>query len=259
MSGPEIVRSPLLSAIDGIRHGFFTRRGGVSQGVYESLNVGLGSSDDPERVQENRRRAADVFGAPQTHLVTAYQVHSARAVTTDAPWTHGPPEADALITAKPGLMLGALAADCAPVLIADGDARIVAAVHAGWKGALGGVIAQAVEAMMERGAARDRLTAAVGPCIAQVSYEVGLEFEARFLAQSLDFGRFFAIGAAPEKRQFDLPGFVLDRLAVAGVSQAEWVGADTCAEADAYFSNRRAVKLGEGDYGRLLSAIMIAP
>jgi len=254
-----MLKSTLLSDLDGIDHAFFTRRGGASQGLYESLNVGLGSRDDPTHVRENRRRAAAALGAEASRLVTAYQVHSARAVTAEAPFAGDPPEADALVTATPGLMLGALAADCAPILIADGEARIVAAVHAGWKGALGGVAASAVEAMVALGARRERLLAAVGPCIGPASYEVGLEFVARFTAASGDFQRFFTPGAGPEKRQFDLPAFVLDRLAAAGIRQAEWIGADTCAEATDFFSHRRMTLRGEADYGRGLSAIMIRP
>jgi len=259
MSAPEILRSGLLAALPGIDHAFFTRRGGVSEGIYESLNVGLGSRDDIARVRENRRRAAAVLGAEPSRLVTAYQVHSARAVTVEAPFASEPPEADALVTGAPGLMLGALAADCAPILIADGEAGVVAAVHAGWKGALGGVVAAAVEAMVARGAARGRLVAAVGPCIAKASYEVGPEFAARFMAASPGFQRFFTAGARPEKRQFDLPGFVLDQLAAAGVTQAEWIGADTRAQAADFFSHRRMTQRGESDYGRGLSAIIIRP
>jgi YfiH family protein len=254
-----MLRSNLLSGLSGIDHAFFTRRGGVSEGLYDSLNVGLGSRDDPRRVCENRRRAAAALGAEAGRLVTAYQVHSARAITVGAPFDEEPPEADALVTATPGLMLGALAADCAPILIADGKARIVAAVHAGWRGALGGVVAEAVEAMVALGAARGRLAAALGPCIGQASYEVGLEFEARFVSASGDFRRFFASGARPAKRQFDLPGFALDRLAAAGVTRAEWIGADTCAQPEDFFSHRRMTQRGEADYGRGLSAIIIRP
>jgi len=259
MSAPEMLRSSLLASLAGIDHAFFTRRGGVSEGVYESLNVGLGSRDDPQRVRENRRRAAAALGAEAERLVTAYQVHSARAFTVEAPFDGAAPEADALITGTPGLMLGVLAADCAPILIADGEAGIVAAVHAGWKGALGGAAESAVETMVALGAARERLAAAVGPCIGQASYEVGLEFMARFVAASADFQRFFAAGARPEKRLFDLPGFVLGRLAAAGVARAEWIGADTCAESEDFFSHRRMALNGEADYGRGLSAIIIKP
>jgi YfiH family protein len=254
-----MLKSNLLAGLAGIDHAFFTRRGGVSEGLYESLNVGLGSRDDPTVVRENRRRAAAALGAEASRLITAYQIHSARAVMVDAPFAGEPPEADALVTATAGLVLGALAADCAPILIADGEARIVAAVHAGWKGALGGVVASAVEAMIGLGAARGRLLAAVGPCIGQASYEVGLEFEARFTEVSPDFQWFFAAGTRPEKRQFDLPGFVLGRLAAAGVARSEWIGADTCARAEDFFSHRRMTLRGEADYGRGLSAIIIKP
>jgi YfiH family protein len=259
MRGPEALRAPRLASLTGVRHGFFTRAGGVSDGVYASLNVGLGSRDSPERVRENRRRAAAFFGLREDRLITAYQVHSARAVVADGPWSGAAPQADALVSATPGLLLGALSADCAPILLADAEARIVAAVHAGWKGALDGIIGAAVEALLARGAARERLVAAVGPCIAQKSYEVGLEFETRFVADRADFARFFVSGETLDKRRFDLPGFVLARLAEAGVADAEWVGADTCAETESFFSNRRAVKRGEADYGRLLSAIMLEP
>lgn len=253
------LRSALLETVAGIDHGFFTRRGGVSHGLYESLNMGLGSRDDPKSVRENRRRAAACFGLDETRLITAYQVHSATAVVSDGPWRESPPEADALVTSASGLIVGALSADCAPILIADGSARVVAAVHAGWRGALAGVISAAVEALVSRGAVRERLVATVGPCIAQASYEVGLEFEARFLAVSAGFAAFFTAGDAPEKRCFDLPAFALARLTEAGVTQADWIGADTCAGEADFFSNRRAVKRGEPDYGRLISAIMIRP
>jgi polyphenol oxidase len=253
----EILTSSVLGAVAGVRHGFFTRRGGVSQGIYAGLNVGAGSRDDPAAVARNRRLAAEAFGDPAPPLVTVYQVHSARAVTADGPWPGETPQADAVVTTRPGLMLGALAADCAPVLIADGHARVAAAVHAGWRGALGGVVEAAVEAMAGAGARRGRLAAAVGPCIGPASYEVGLEFLEAFVAADPGNARFFRGGAAPDKRLFDLPGFVLSRLAAAGVARAEWIGHDTCAEADDFFSNRRALHCGEPDYGRLLSAIML--
>lgn len=249
--------SPLLEGVAGVRHGFFSRRGGVSRGVYEGLNVGVGSRDDPAAVAENRRLATEAFGDPAPPLVTLYQVHSPHAVTTDGPWPGAAPQADAIVTTRPGLMLGALAADCAPILIADGAGRVAAAVHAGWRGALAGVAESAVEAMVEAGARRERLVAAVGPCIGPASYEIGLEFLETFVAASPDYARFFRAGASPEKRMFDLPAFVLSRLASAGVRNAEWLGRDTCAEADDFFSNRRALHRGETDYGRLLSAIML--
>jgi YfiH family protein len=255
VSGPPVLNAELLDALPGIRHGFFTRRGGVSRGIYESLNVGLGSADDPAAVAENRRLAAAALGA--SSLVTAYQAHSADAVMAGGAWNGAPPRADAIVIARPGVLLGVLTADCAPVLIADPVARIVGAVHAGWRGALSGVVASAVELMVEAGAARDRLTAAVGPCIGPASYEVGLEFEARFVSTDAASASHFVPGASPDKRLFDLPAFVLGRLAAAGVGACAWVGRDTCAEAAEFFSNRRAVLRGEPDYGRLLSVIAL--
>jgi len=256
MAEVPILRSALLTGLPGVRHGFFTREGGVSEGVYASLNVGLGSGDDPQAVIENRARAAAAFGVEAAQLVTCYQIHSAVAVTADQPFAERP-KADAVASATPGLMCGALAADCAPVLIVDPEARIVAAAHAGWRGALGGVVEAAVRAMAGLGAEPSRMLAAVGPCIGPQSYEVGLEFQAAFTAESPDNGRFFRPGANEDKRLFDLPGFVLGRLEAAGVGQAEWIGADTYAQPEVFFSNRRAVHRGETDYGRLLSAIML--
>jgi YfiH family protein len=249
-----VITSPLLD-VAGVRHAFFTREGGVSTGVYAGLNVGLGSNDDPEAVLENRRLAAAYFGAGE--IVTAYQVHSALALVADGPWPAGPPQADAVVSATPGVVCGALAADCAPVLICDPQARVVAAAHAGWKGALTGVVEAAVERMVSLGADRNRLRAAVGPCIGPGSYEVGVEFLERFTHFNPNYARFFMPGASVDKRMFDLPGFVLARLKAAGVETCEWVGRDTCAEPDLFFSNRRAFKLGDPDYGRLLSAIML--
>jgi hypothetical protein len=248
------ITSPLLH-IPGVRHAFFTREGGVSQGLYDSLNVGVGSKDDPGAVQENRRRCAAHFGAGT--LVTAYQVHSASALVADGPWPAGPPQADAVVSATSGVVCGALSADCAPVLMADPDARVVAAAHAGWKGALTGVVEAAVARMESLGARRNRIRAAIGPCIGPRSYEVGVEFLERFTHFDRSYGRFFTAAAAPDKRMFDLPGFVLARLDAAGVAEAEWIGRDTCSESDRFFSNRRAFRLGEPDYGRQLSAIVL--
>jgi YfiH family protein len=259
MSEIVALTSPLLAAQPGVRHAFFTRQGGVSEGVYTSFNQGLGSKDQPGHVLQNRRRAARHLGVEARALLTAYQIHSAHALTVGRPWALGqPPEGDAIATATPGLACGALAADCAPILIADADAGVVAAVHAGWKGALGGVIASAVEAMGALGAAPARMTAAIGPCIGPQSYEVGLEFLERFVAGAPGAERFFQPGAADDKRLFDLPAFVLERLDQAGVGQSEWIGLDTYPDADRFYSNRRALHRGEADYGRLLSAIMLA-
>jgi YfiH family protein len=256
VSDLPVLTSKLLD-VAGVRHAFFTRQGGVSKGVYASLNVGIGSDDDQDAVRENRRRCATRLGAGT--LVTAYQVHSALALAADGPWPEDPPQADGVVTATPGVVCGALAADCAPVLFVDPEARVVAACHAGWKGALTGIVAATVARMESLGAHRGRLRAAVGPCIGPASYEVGLEFLDRFVAADPAHARFFAAGAAPDKRMFDLPAFVLGRLAAAGVETREWVGRDTCAEAAQFFSNRRAFKQGEPDYGRLLSAIVIIP
>ena len=257
MSAPPILTSALLAQAPGVRHGFFTRQGGVSEGLYASLNLGRGSRDAPERVEANRGLAAGVFGRPAQDLVLAYQVHSDRAVFTRSPWPGDPPQADAVITDRPGLICGALAADCAPVLLADPAAGLVGAVHAGWRGALSGVVEAAVREMVDRGASPDRMFAAVGPCIGPASYEVGLEFMDRFMAEEAANAVHFRPGAAADKRLFDLPGFVLGRLARAGVARAEWIGRDTLAEPDHFYSNRRAVLAGEGDYGRLLSVILL--
>jgi len=250
-----VLTSTLLD-LPGVRHAFFTRQGGVSTGIYAGLNVGVGSKDDPEAVQENRRRAAAHLGG---ELVTAYQVHSATAFAVEGPWAEGPPQGDGVVTATPGVVCGTLAADCAPILFADAQARVVAAAHAGWKGALTGVAEDAIAKMEALGARRDRIVAAVGPCIGPASYEVGLEYVARFTEVDPTYERFFTPGAAADKRQFDLPAFVLMRLRTAGITACEWIGRDTCAEPDWFFSNRRAFKQGEPDYGRLLSAIVLEP
>jgi hypothetical protein len=251
-----ILQSPLLADLPGVRHAFFTRRGGTSTGLYDSLNLGRGSRDDPAAVEANRILAAERFGVAPDRLLTAYQTHSNIAHVVEAPWATAP-EGDAIVTRARGLVLGALSADCAPILLADPEAGVIASAHAGWKGAIGGVVASVVEAMCGQGARRDRITAAIGPCIGQTSYEVGPDFLERFEADAPGSGRFFAPGASPGKRQFDLPGFVLDRLRAAGVERCGWIGRDSCAEEADFFSNRRAVKRGEGDYGRLMSAIML--
>ena len=257
MTAPPVLTSPRLAAVPGVRHAFFTRQGGVSRGVYAGLNVGRGSRDAPADVLENRRRAAALFGRPLEALNTCYQVHSAVVVVADAPFGAGSPQGDGVATRTPDLICGALAADCAPVLIADGEAGMVAAVHAGWRGALGGVIAAAVEAMTALGASPARMVAAVGPCIGPASYEVGEEFRSAFVAVSSDYARFFQGGEARGKYRFDLPAFALSRLEQAGIAACEWIGHDTYAAPALFFSNRRALHQGEDDYGRLLSAIML--
>ena len=256
MTAPLIVLTSPLLDLPGIRHGFFTRVGGVSRGIYEGLNVGLGSADDPIHVMENRARAAAHFGLSLEALATGYQIHSTVALTICAPMAEPRAKADALVTNTAGLLCGALAADCAPILIADADAGVVAAVHAGWRGALDGVIGEAVLGMSALGAKPARMTAAVGPCIGPKSYEVGLEFRERFVADDPDYGRFFEDAAAADKMMFDLPAFALSRLHASGVEACEWIGADTCNDEAHFFSNRRAFKRGEPDFGRLLSAIV---
>lgn len=257
MTDLPVITSPLLD-LAGVRHAFFTRKGGVSSGIYDSLNVGRGSADAAEDVVENRRRAAAHFGVGPEALDTCYQIHSATALIADGPWGDSRPEADGVVTDRRGLVCGALAADCAPILLADPKAGVVGAAHAGWKGALTGVAEATIVQMQALGAQPSRIVAVVGPCIGPASYEVGLEFLERFTADEAANAAFFTAGQATDKRMFDLPAFVLHRLRAAGVETCEWVGRDTCAEDELFFSNRRAFKQGEPDFGRLLSAIALA-
>ncbi|HYE01135.1 MAG TPA: peptidoglycan editing factor PgeF [Alphaproteobacteria bacterium] len=253
---PEFLAADPLAA-PGLRHAFFTRRGGVSEGLYAALNCGLGSNDDRGRVTENRRRAAAALGVGGERLVTAYQIHSPDVVEVTTPWAPGEaPKADALVTRTPGIALGVLSADCAPLLFADAEARVVGAAHAGWKGAFGGVAERTIEAMERLGARRDRIAAAIGPCIARASYEVGPEFAARFTDSDPATARFFEPRPGSDRLHFDLPAYLLSRLAAAGIA-AIALGRDTCAEADTFFSYRRSVLNGEPDYARGLSAIVI--
>jgi YfiH family protein len=257
MTTPTFLTSPRLARLDGVRHAFFTRQGGVSTGIYSSLNLGRGSKDDPASVMENRRRAAAVFDQEPGGLLSCYQIHSTVVRVAEAPWGEERPEGDAIVTHTPGLALGALAADCAPVLFADVEARVVGAAHAGWKGALDGVVGSTVAAMSALGAEPSRIVAVVGPCIGPKSYEVGMEFMDRFAAHDPGSERFFKPGAGEDKRLFDLPGFVLWRLEQAGVRHADWIGHDTFEEEDLFFSNRRAFHRSEADYGRLMSVISL--
>ncbi|MBX3563285.1 MAG: peptidoglycan editing factor PgeF [Sphingomonas sp.] len=238
--------------MEGVAHGFLGRRGGVSTGVHAGLNVGLGSHDDARLVEENRRRAADAIlpGAP---LATVFQVHSADAVIATAPFSERP-HADALVTSTPGLLLGILTADCAPVLFADREAGVVAAAHAGWKGALGGVTDATIARMEELGAKRERIAAAIGPCIARASYEVDEGFFRRFAEADPANERFFADGK-PRHYQFDLEAYVAHRLAAAGLRTVETMGEDTYAQPGRFYSFRRATHRQESDYGRQISII----
>ena len=242
------------AALDGVAHGFLGRRGGVSSGLYAGLNVGTGSDDEAAPIAENRRLATDAV-LPGADLVTVYQVHSADAVTVQAPIAHDlRRRADAIVTDRPGLALGILTADCAPVLLADRAADVIAAAHAGWKGALGGITDAAVLAMETLGARRDRIAAAIGPCIARASYEVDDAFARRFEADDPANERFFTPGAAGH-HQFDLEAYVAARLAAAGITRIEALGLDTYADKDRFYSYRRATHRGEPGYGRQISII----
>lgn len=252
--------SSALSGTKGVAHGFFDRQGGVSTGIYASLNCGYGSNDDPASVRENRSRVAQVLGTDVDRLLTVYQVHSAEAVHVTAPWERGDaPKADAMATKVPGIALGVLAADCAPVLLVDPEARVVGAAHAGWKGALGGVVESVVALMETLGAKRSRIRAAVGPCIHQPAYEVGPEFRERFVQHLADNVRYFASSSRPGHWQFDLPSYVTARAAALGLDAVDRLQACTYANPERYFSFRRTTHRSEPDYGRNLSAIMIAP
>lgn len=240
------------AALGGIAHGFLGRHGGVSTGIHHGLNVGLGSEDDAAAVAENRTRAAAAV-LPGATLVTCYQVHSADCVTiTEAPAER--PHADAMVTDRPGLLLGILTADCAPVLLADAEAGVIGAAHAGWKGALAGVTDATLAAMEALGADRTRIAAAIGPCIARPSYEVDEAFRARFLAHAGENDRFFTEGPA-SRPHFDLEAYVTHRLAAAGVTRIEALGQDTYADEAHFYSYRRATHRGEPSYGRQISLI----
>ncbi len=249
----DIFRSPVL---DSVRHGFLGRRGGVSHGIYADLNVGSGSDDAPEAVTENRARATEAV-ASGAALVTVHQVHSPDVVTVTAPIAlTDRPKADAMVTDRPGLALGILTADCAPILFADARAGVIGAAHAGWKGAIGGVVAATVDAMVALGARRDMIAAAVGPCIARRSYEVDDAFLLRFQQEDPDFDRFFTAGRTGH-HQFDLEGFVAARLAAAGVGRIAMLGHDTYSDETHFFSYRRTTHRKEPDYGRQISLIAL--
>ena len=256
MSIPPRLTAPVLGA-DGLAHGFFGREGGVSAPPYDTLNTGFGADDAREAVAENRRRCAAVLGVAPSHLLTAHQTHSPDVLFVDAPWTGAPERADALVTTTRGLALGALAADCMPWLLADPEAGVVAAVHAGWRGALAGILENAVAAMERHGARAPRIRAALGPCMRQPNFEVGVELLDAFAAACPKAERFFAPGARDDKRQLDLAGFGAWRLRETGVSQIGDVGACTLGEPDRFFSYRAERRAGRSDYGRNLSAVAL--
>jgi YfiH family protein len=249
--------SSLLAAIPGLRHAFFTREGGVSDGVYDSLNGGLGSRDDPANVTENRRRMADQLGVAPSHFLNVHQIHSPDAIIATGPWENPTrPKADAIVTRAEGLAIGVTTADCGPILFVDPKARVIGAAHAGWKGALNGVLESTIDAMEELGAERGSMIAAIGPLIRQPSYEVGREFVERFIAADADNALFFLPGERDGHAMFDLPGFIRMRLDKAGVLMIDDLGIDTYADERCY-SYRRSVHRKEPDYGRLVHAIAL--
>jgi YfiH family protein len=249
----EVLSSGLLS---GARHGFFTRRGGASSGVYAGLNCGPGSSDQREAVALNRARVADALGVAPARLLSLHQVHGTEVVVAASDGWSERPRADAAVTADPGVAISVLTADCAPILLHDPEAGVIGAAHAGWRGAVDGVVEATLAAMERLGARRGAVQAAVGPTISQRAYEVGPEFFDRFRDEADGFERYFAAGEG-DRLRFDLPGFVLGRLRAAGVAEAEWIGACTYSDPDRFFSYRRATRAGEPDYGRLISAIRL--
>jgi YfiH family protein len=243
-----------LSQSSGVAHGFFGRQGGVSEGIFASLNCGPGSGDAREHVSENRARVLKTLGGDK--LLTLYQIHSPNAVVANEPWEQGP-QADAMVTNVPGLALGILTADCAPVLFADSAARVIGAAHAGWKGALTGVIGSVLEKMESLGADRARISAAIGPCISQDNYEVGPEFIARFTDADKDYSRFFVPSDKAGHWRFDLEAYVVHRLQEAGLTNIEPLSACTYAREGDFFSFRRATHRAEKDYGRQVSAVVL--
>jgi YfiH family protein len=251
------VTSSLLASVPGLRHAFFTREGGVSGGIYAALNGGLGSNDDPAHVAENRRRMAEHVGVAPERFVSLHQIHSPDVLVADRPWQAGPrPKGDALVTRTPGIALGVSTADCGPVLFVDPQARVIGGAHAGWKGALTGVLEATVAAMEKLGASRSGIIAAIGPLIRQESYEVGNEFVARFIEADADNAMFFIPSVREAHAMFDLAGFIRMRLEAAGILMIDDVGLDTYAD-ERFFSYRRSVHRKEPDYGRHIHAIAL--
>lgn len=250
--------TPLTSLQLPAIHGFFLRTGGVSQGIFASLNCGPGSGDTLEHVAENRARCAQALGVELSHFVTAGQVHGREVVTVTTPWAmDSPPEADALVTSTPGMALGILTADCGPVLLADTEAGVIGAAHAGWKGALGGVTDAVISAMETLGAARTRIAAAIGPCIAQESYEVDAGFRERFLDVRAENDGFFIPSKRADHFRFDLRGYIAHRLKMAEITSVDVLPHDTCADAEQFFSYRRTCLAGDTQFGRQVSAIAL--
>jgi YfiH family protein len=253
-----MLQTSSLAALPGIRHAFFTRHGGVSDGVYGSLNGGIGSRDTPDRVAENRTRMAASIGVSPRHFLTPYQIHSPDVVTVEQPWSvDARPRADAMVTRVAGIAIGVSTADCGPILFADADARVIGAAHAGWRGAFTGVIEATIAAMERCGAARANIVAAVGPMIRQSNYEVGPEFVARFTADNAENKRFFVPSTNSDHAMFDLAGYIAARLSAAGIQSCEDIGRCTYADEDTFYSYRRSVHRRESDYGRHINAIAL--
>jgi YfiH family protein len=249
--------SPLLSAIPGLRHAFFTRDGGTSDGIYASLNGGLGSNDDAARVAENRRRMAEQIGVAPTHFLSVHQIHSPDAVVATGPWQSASrPRADAIVTRSEGLAIGVTAADCGPILFVDPNARVIGAAHAGWKGALTGIVESTVAAMERLGAKRSGIVAAIGPLIRHASYEVGGEFVERFIEADAENALFFLPASREGHAMFDLAGFIRMRLENTGVLVIDDIGVDTYSD-ERFYSYRRSVHRKEPDYGRHVHAIAL--
>jgi polyphenol oxidase len=249
--------SPLLSSVPGLRHAFFSRNGGISDGIYAGLNGGIGSNDDPAKVAENRRRMAEHMGVPVEYLLTVFQVHSPDVAVASAPWDSASrPRADAIVTRTEGLAIGVTAADCGPILFVDPNARVIGAAHAGWKGALTGIVESTVEAMEKLGAGRTNIVAAIGPMIRQHSYEVGSEFVERFIDADAENSLFFLPAAREGHAMFDLAGFIRKRLENAGVLVIDDIGIDTYSD-PRFYSYRRSVHRKEADYGRHVHAIVL--
>ena len=254
----EILYSSLLRQGRGIRHGFFTRRGGVSQGIYASLNCSFGSRDAAAHVAENRERVRTNLNGQPSGLCTLYQCHSDVVVRVTNPFPDGQfPKADAMVTVTPGIALGVMGADCAAVLLADSEAKVVGAAHAGWKGARSGVIESIVNEMMRLGAEHENILACIGPAIQQRSYEVGSEFRQQFLEDTADNEKFFEASRDLDRFRFDLPAYVESRLEAAGIKHVDNLGCDTVTEEQTFFSYRRATLAGEPDYGRQISVIAL--
>jgi len=254
-----VLQATILAVLPGIRHAFFTRSGGVSEGVYTSLNGGVGSQDLPERVTENRARMALALGVSPEHFITPYQIHSPEVVVAETPWTaETRPRADAVVTRQPKLAIGVSTADCGPLLFADEAAGVIGAAHAGWRGAFTGVIEATVAAMEKLGASRANIAAALGPTIRQENYEVGPELVERFLAVDADNARFFSAAARGGHAMFDLTGYIAARVQRAGIVKFEDLALCTYAEPERFYSFRRATHLSEPDYGRHINAIALA-